>query len=268
MSYYFKKELALIALGAFFILPPSASANDDFLTREMSDQQKEKQYVIDVGVAVFANPKYDGASDYDFTVDPLLGISRMYLPIFGQIDDDGDELNTFFLYPSFNFIDGRKPSDDDSLANTRKVNWAGEIGLGTGFRSGWFRAFTEFRKGFNGHTGWVGRAGIDIVGDVREDLTLSIGPRVDYADSEYMSTYFNTLGTDTSAGFDADAGFKSVGLVGRASYHMTNDMSWHLQVGYDRLLGDAKDSPVSENDDMFKVGVGATYRFDFNVFDQ
>ena len=45
-------------------------------------------------------------------------------------------------------------------------------------------------------------------------------------------------------------------------------MRLHIRGGYDRLVGDAADSPIAEagSKDQFSIGVGVSYRFAFDVF--
>lgn len=256
------RYIAGFALAAF---ATQAMAEDRFIPDDLNKEQAQKQFVLDIGVAGFVNPKYDGSDEYIIYPLPLIAFSRFYLPGFGQIKngtfDDGA-----FIYPSFGFVGERNPSDASVLEGTRRVPWAGEIGLGGGFQRDWFRAFVEVRHGFNGHRGWVGRAGIDVISELTEDITFVFGPRVDAADTSYMETYFSSPAGSAGGEFDASGGFKSVGGVIRASYAMTDNIGLHLQGGYDRLINDAGDSPISQNDNMWSVGFGATYRFAWDLF--
>ncbi|MFS8183394.1 Outer membrane scaffolding protein for murein synthesis, MipA/OmpV family [Pseudovibrio denitrificans] len=241
-----------------------ALAEDNFTPGDLTDEQASKRYVMDIGVAGFVNPKYDGADEYIIYPLPLIAFSRFYLPGFGQVKEG--ETQGVFIYPSFGFVGERNPSDSRSLDGTSRVPWAGEIGLGGGFRHDWFRAFIEVRHGFNGHRGFVGRAGIDVITEVTDRLTFVFGPRVDAADGSYMNTYFSVPAGGPSGPYTAEGGFKSVGGVVRASYALTDTIGLHLQGGYDRLIGEAADSPITQNDNMWSVGFGATYRFAWDMF--
>ncbi|KZL17286.1 MltA-interacting protein MipA [Pseudovibrio axinellae] len=257
-------SLRILAGLALASVSSQALAEDNFTPGDLTEEQASKRYVVDIGVAGFVNPKYDGADEYIIYPLPLIGFSRFYLPGFGQVKEG--ETEGIFIYPSFGFVGERKPSDDESLADTTRVPWAGELGLGAGFRKDWFRAFIEVRHGFNGHRGFVGRGGIDLIMPVTDRLTFVIGPRVDMANGSYMNTYFSVAGGGASGPYNADGGFKSVGGVARASYALTDAIGLHLQGGYDRLIGDAADSPITQNDNMWSVGFGATYRFAWDMF--
>lgn len=259
----FAKAAVCSALLVGGIAPGFAA--DDILVGDLTPTEARKQFVVDVGLAGVVTPKYDGSDDYIVYPLPLIAFSRFYLPGFGQVKDG--ESQGIFFYPSFSYVGERKPTDDPKLAGTQKVEWAGEVGLGGGYQYDWFRAFAEVRHGFNGHTGIVGRAGIDFLFQPLDRLKIAVGPRVDFADSDYMETYFGSPAGSAVGAYSADGGFKSVGAIARASFAATDDVSLHLQGGWDRLVGDAADSPISLDDDQFTVAIGAAYRYDFNLFD-
>ncbi|MTI18314.1 MipA/OmpV family protein [Rhodobacteraceae bacterium RKSG542] len=257
MKLISRSFMALVGACAF---GGTALAEGRFLSDGLTEEEATKQYVVDVGIAGVVSPKYDGADDYIIYPFPIISFAKFYLPGIGEVKD-GVTKKGVFLYPSFGYVGGRSPNDDPKLAGTKKINWAGEVGLGAGFRYDWFRAFLEVRRGFNGYNGFVGRAGMDAIFEPHDRWTLSVGPRVDFADDNYFDTYFGMPGS-----FDPDGGFKSVGAVARVSFEATEDVSLHLQGGYDRLIGDAEDSPVTVSDDQFTAAFGVTYRFDFDLW--
>ncbi|SDR28678.1 MipA/OmpV family protein [Pseudovibrio sp. Tun.PSC04-5.I4] len=257
-AFRFLAGLALASVSSH------ALAEDSFTPDDLTEEQASKRYVVDIGVAGFVNPKYDGSDEYIIYPLPLIAFSRFYLPGFGQVKEGEDQ--GLFIYPSFGFVGERNPSDSADLAGTTRVPWAGEIGLGGGFSKDWFRAFIEVRHGFNGHRGFVGRAGIDVITEVTDKLTFVFGPRIDAADGSYMDTYFSVGAGTPSGPYQAEGGFKSFGAVVRASYALNPKVGLHLQGGYDRLIGDAANSPITQSDNMWSVGLGATYRFAWDMF--
>ncbi|GAA0785847.1 MipA/OmpV family protein [Roseibium denhamense] len=240
---------------------------------ELSAQDAQKQFVIDLGVGAIAKPRYEASDSYLVYPFPIISVGRFYLPGLGQVVD-GRRRSGIFFYPAFNFIGERKASDSTDLTGTRTVDWALELGLGGGFRTDHFRAFAELRQGINGHTGQVGQLGLDGIIYPAEKWEVSFGPRADFASGEYMDTYFGVTASEAAnsggrlSRFDPSAGFKSVGLSARASYDWNDDVRLHIQGGYDRLIGDAADSPIAKvgSEDQFSIGVGLSYRFAFDVF--
>ncbi|PVB61270.1 MipA/OmpV family protein [Labrenzia sp. 011] len=240
---------------------------------QVSSQDASKQFVIDLGIGAIAKPRYEAADSYLVYPFPIIAVGRFYVPGLGQVVD-GRRKSGVFFYPSFNYIGERKASDSSDLTGTKTVDWALELGLGGGFRTNHFRAFAELRQGINGHTGQVGMVGLDGIIYPSEKWEVSFGPRADFASEDYMDTYFGVSASEAAnsggrlTAYSPSAGFKSLGLAARASYDWNDDVRLHLQGGYDRLVGDAADSPIAEggSKDQFSLGVGVSYRFAFDLF--
>ncbi|WP_417680874.1 MipA/OmpV family protein [Roseibium sp.] len=267
MTTHFARCLLGATALAALIVP--AQAQDAYPAAE----KPVRQYVMDLGIGGMVQPRYEGADSYLIYPFPIISVSNFYFPGLGQIAD-GKKRSGFFVYPSFNFIGERSASDSADLTGTKTVNWALELGLGGGFRTDHFRAFAELRQGINGHHGQVGQLGADAIFFPMDKVEWSIGPRTSFATGDYMDTYFGVTAAEAAASggrltaYDPDAGFKSVGLATRISYNVTDDVRLHLQGGYDRLVGDAADSPITKAGDknQFSIGLGATYRFSFDLF--
>lgn len=233
-----------------------------------------RQFVLDLGIGGSVQPKYDGADNYLLYPFPIISVGRFYVPGLGQVVDGATTKRGFFFFPSFNYIGERKASDDPDLTGTNSINWALELGVGIGYRHDWLRGFVELRQGINGHHGQVGQFGLDIITNPVERVEFSFGPRVAFASEDYMDRYFGVSTTEAVASggaltpYDPSGGFKSVGIAARASYAWTDTVSLHLQGRWDRLIGDAADSPIVNkgSEDQFSAGVGISYRFSFDVF--
>jgi outer membrane scaffolding protein for murein synthesis (MipA/OmpV family) len=267
-------KTSLLAAATVLVMGAGANAQDS-LTPPDDMPLPKRQYVVDLGVGALVQPKYEGADKLMVTPMPIVSFARFYFPGFGQVSDGEIKKRGFFFYPSFNYIGERKASDSAHLTGTNKVDWALELGAGAGFRYDWFRAFVEVRQGINGHSGQVGRLGADVIVNPMERLQLSLGPRADFASGDYMRTYFGVSAAEAAApgsilsAYRPSGGFKTVGLLGRASYAVTNETSLHLQAGWDRYVGDAAKSPIVKtgDKDRFTIGAGVTYRFSFDLFD-
>ncbi|WP_430514114.1 MipA/OmpV family protein [Pannonibacter phragmitetus] len=265
------RKLTLIALTSALAGAALPAAAQDY-SYGSSGAGSGHQYVLDLGVGALVKPRYDGADSYLVSPVPLIFVSRFYLPILGQVAD-GQARTGIYFYPSFNFIGERKPSDAAELNGTRKVNWALEAGLGAGFQGEAFRVFGELRQGFNGHTGQTGQIGADLIMKPMPKLELSAGPRLGFASSDYMDTYFSVSQSEAQASglnqFRASGGFKSIGVASRASYDLTEQVKLHVEGSYDRLIGDAARSPIVRNRgsrNQYAIGTGVTYRFSFDAF--
>jgi outer membrane scaffolding protein for murein synthesis (MipA/OmpV family) len=267
---YMKKLLSRIALALSLSAASTAALAQ---SGEITGQDANRQFVIDLGIGAIAKPRYEAADSYLIYPLPIISVGRFYLPGLGQVVD-GRRKSGVFFYPAFNFLGERKASDSNDLTGTRTVDWALELGLGGGLRGEHWRAFAELRQGFNGHHGQVGQLGLDGIVYPTEKWEVSFGPRADFASEDYMDTYFGVTSSEAAnsggrlTAYNPGAGFKSVGLAARASYDWNEDVRLHIQGGYDRLIGDAADSPIARggSKDQFSLGLGVSYRFAFDVF--
>jgi outer membrane protein len=177
-----------------------------------------------------------------------------------------------FIYPSLNIIGERKPSYDNSLKGTKDIDWAFEAGIGGGFRYDWFRAYATIRQGFNGYSGQTGELGADVIVPMGERFEVSFGPRASWGSDGYMSTYFGVTEKEASRGiltaYKADAGFKTVGAAAQINYWVDNRTRLQLKGSWNRLIGEAGDSPIVKYGDanQWMVGVGISRKFSFNLF--
>jgi len=224
---------------------------------------------FELGAGGQVAPRYEGASDYLFSPFPTFRLQRLTLPNGFQIGG-GDGMGLSF-YPSFGFRGARKAADSPALAGLDDVDTALELGAGVAYTTARAKLFGEVRRGFGGHEGYVGEIGADFFMYPADRLSLSVGPRVSFADAEYMNTYFGVSGAEANASglsaFDAGAGIKSVGAEAGARYEIAADWAIEGTAAYSRLTGDAASSPVtgvgSRNQFSFRLGAVRKFRFDF-----
>ncbi|MDQ0316110.1 MipA/OmpV family protein [Amorphus orientalis] len=263
-----RKITCAIAAVSLFCAGGAASADDDKLTAE---QAGTRDIVVDLGVGAQVQPKFASSDDYIVLPYPLIAISYLRLPVFGELVSA--PTRAFSIYPSINFVGSRSSSDASYLTGMDDVDFAFEFGPGVAYRYGMFRGFANLRYGFTGHNGFVGEAGVDLVLNPMERVQLSLGPRVGFANDEYVQTYFGVSAAEATrsqfAAYDPSGGFTDVGVGGRITYDWTEKTKLHLQADYTRYIGDVADSPVVEagSEDQFYVGIGITYRFGLDLFD-
>lgn len=214
-------------------------------------------------------PRYEGASDYLFSPYPTFRLKRLTFSNGFQIGGgDGMGLS---LYPSFAYRGARKAADTPALTGLADVDRTVELGLGAAYATPGFKVFGEVRKGIGGHDGYVGEIGVDMVSHPSASLTLSAGPRASFASGDYMQTYFGVTAAESIASglpqYNARAGFKSVGVEASARYDVTTNWAVESSAGYNRLIGDAADSPVtgvgSRNQFNARLGLVRRFRLDF-----
>lgn len=251
----------------------AAAAQDPSLPGSSDVAVATSQFVIDLGLGASTGPRYDGSDEYLVQPVPILGFSRIRLPGLGQFGGASPRRG-FFVFPTFDYIGERKASDDRDLRGTQDIDWALALGLGAGYRYDWFRAFAQVDYGFNGYSGFRGQIGADVIAEPADRWSMSLGPRVSFAGGDYMDTYFGVSASEAAdsdgrlTAFEADGGLRAVGVSGLASYALTDQLFLLMNARYDRLVGDAADSPVVTvgDEDQYTLGLGLSYRFAFDVF--
>ncbi len=98
--------------------------------------------------------------------------------------------------------------------------------------------------------------------------TLTITGRTQWADADYMQSYFGVSASQAARSgnrrFDANSGFADAGLEARLNYALTDHWMLFGSFGYSRLLGDAADSPLVDGEgsaNQFRATTGVAYRF-------
>jgi MipA family protein len=257
-------KTALGAAAALMIAAmPSAQAEDN----------STDQYVLDLGMGLMAKPRYPGSDEVIAVPFPIISVGKFFIPGIGQVIDEDERIKRLSIYPSFNFNGRRESSDSNELEGLDDVDWALEVGLGMAYRHDWIRGFVEVRQGFNGYSGQVADFGIDFIANPTEDFQLMVGPRAGWGSDGYMDTYFGITASEEvdsalyDKSYDAEAGFNTVGVASTASYDLTDDVTFHLRGGWDRLIGDAADSPIVKegSTNQFYGGAGISYEFGFSL---
>lgn len=127
---------------------------------------------------------------------------------------------------------------------------------------------TEVRKGLGGHKGWVFNLGGDYIARDRDRWLFSIGPRLTFADNRYARSYFSVDSAAASAGglpvYEAKGGLQAAGVNLGFVRQFTPRWGVYSYVKYDRLVGDAGDSPIVRrlgSRDQFSGGLALSYTF-------
>jgi len=230
-------------------------------------------YIVTVGAGAQAYPKFPGAEDLGIFPMPIVGFRRAGRPVPLEAPDEGfgfgllSEDSPVNIGPAINFQ--RRRREEDVGAAVGNVGWTLEAGgfvetlLGENFR---LRA--EARKGFGGHDGLLADFGADLFVRGSGDTLFSIGPRVRWADNNYMDAYYGvtpvvSAGTGLAA-YDPGSGIHAVGGTAGMRIDLGGGLALQGYARYDRLMNDAADSPIvasfgSRN--QFGGGLGLSYSF-------
>ncbi|HWT12360.1 MAG TPA: MipA/OmpV family protein [Allosphingosinicella sp.] len=236
--------------------------------------QEEGGWIVTIGGGAQAFPEYPGADELDILPMPIVNLRRQGSPLpfeapdegwgFGLLGDD----SVFDFGPAVQFQGKRR--EEDVGADVGDVGLTVEAGaFAQVFVSPNFRLRAEGRKGIGGHEGWVGDLAADFVLRDRDTYVFSIGPRARLSDDDYQNAYFGISPTVAAAtglpAFDADGGFHAVGVMAGLTYMLGGNWGVQAFAGYDRLVGDAADSPIVRrfgSRGQFSAGLGLFYSFD------
>ena len=229
-------------------------------------------YTITVGGGAQTYPKYPGSDNYGINPLPIFGWRRQGTPMPFEAPDDGIGLGLLGRDSAFNFGPAirlqNKREEDDVGAPVGDVGFTVEVGgFVEVFPSDQFRIRAELRQGLGGHKGLTGDLGADFIIRDENSYIFSIGPRARWADDDYHDAYFGVPLAIPASGlpaYDPNGGFYAFGAV--AGLTVKLGRNWGLQgyVGYDRLVGDAADSPIVRafgSRDQFSAGAGLFLEF-------
>ncbi|MGO9392133.1 MipA/OmpV family protein [Rhodoblastus sp.] len=233
-------------------------------------------WIVTVSGMPSVAPQYPGAKMYSIYGAGGISIRRADQPERFSTPDDGFSLTLYenswlHVGPVARYLNDRP--HERELAGLAYVDPAIELG---GFVEvtpyNWFRGRLEVRQAVTGYDGLVAT----LSGDVWHrwgDLTLSIGPRLNFGNNKFAESYFSVTPQQSAINlanggaltpYNATGGLTSAGLAVAARY----DYSEHWRVtaigGYQALTGSVANSSITEHTgstNQFTVGIEIAYRF-------
>jgi len=237
-----------------------------------NEAQPKEPLRVRVGAGAQIVPTFPGSRDTHVTPFPDFAIARGSKEFVFEAPDEPFGFTIVHaggieVGPSITFQGKRRRIDTG--ASMDEVGFSLEAG---GFVQFWLaprvRLRVEGRRGLSGHRAWVGSAGADYVVRDGDKYVFSIGPRVNLSDSKYQAAYFGVnAGEALRTGlpvYRPKGGVHSVGAIAGANYALAGRWGLVGYVRYDRLVGDAADSPFIASygsRDQTSGGVGLTYTF-------
>ena len=231
-----------------------------------------------IAIAVGVAPDYLGSDDYQFVAGPSGRVEysdHRYLKLQAtQITANLLPHEYLRLGPAANYRFGRSSVDDTAVDAMQDVEDAFELGAFAGleftnkvnprYR---FSVNLDFLHDVSGeYDGFVSTLNTSYWMPLARALTLSLGAGIGYGSSDYMDDFFSVDQADAARSglntFTADSGVRDVKASAMLLWHLGR--TWHLGLGvqYQRLLGDAEDSPVVDvrgSQDQFLAGIGLAY---------
>jgi outer membrane protein len=269
---------------ALLLAPAAAAAADPVVTLPAPPFEVpflpsvSGSWTVSVGAGAEYKPDFEGARRSMLSPVPIFSIRRAGSAeqFRGPRDSASIALLDFGNLragPAGKFVAARKANNFAELNGLGDVNAAVEIGgFVEYFPVDWLRTRAEVRQGFGGHHGVVADFSADVILPVMQGLTLSAGPRFTLESAQAVAPYFGINAIQAMATglpvFNARGGAHSVGAGAQVSYRFNPQWEVHSYVEYQRLLGDAANSPlvlVRGSPNQTTVGIGASYSFDIKI---
>jgi len=228
---------------------------------------------IAVGLGAGLTPDYEGSEDYEAVPIPYVNVKWANHMSINWLGNKA-KVN---LIPSpiwrggvvGEYIPERDDVDNDRVDNLEDVDTSVMLGGFLGFQYGnWSADIEAMADAADGNDGAIVRLNGGYRIPIDQIWSLSLGVFTTWADDDYMQSYFEIDAADSARSglstFNADSGFKDVGLNLVASYKPWEHWGFMGLVSYKRLLGDAEDSPVVDDEgdaNQFSGGVLVFYKF-------
>lgn len=234
--------------------------------------QEKEDIRLRVGLGAQIRPEYLGSDGTEFAPLWDVAVARGSNQFDFEAPDDSFDIklyskNGFSFGPAANIAPGRDRSDVG--ARVEKLSTTVEVGGFVQYEvSDSIRLRTEVRQGIGGHDGLVASIGADHLWRQGDDYVFSVGPRLLLSDGNYQRAWFgvdsNSAVTSGLPEYRPDAGIHAVGATSAAFYQLSPRWGLFGFGRYERLVGDAADSPIVRelgSRNQFSAGAGLTYSF-------
>ncbi len=244
-----------------------------------------------VGVAIGAVPEFQGSDDLSAVGLPLVDIRQEdFMFISGASVNPNDGYGSIGWYalnfayaqrgkrlfglsvgPMIRVGVGRDEHDNSALDGLGDIDDSAGSGVFVEARAGSWTADISSTSQDAGDEGDGLLVAVRSRYSVQISERFSIAPAVvaSWGDEDYMQGFYGVSNAQASRSgltrFNAQSGFKDVGIQVGATYSLSEKFLINGQIGYQRLLGDAADSPIVDRKDgsrdQFSALFGIAYKF-------
>lgn len=225
-----------------------------------------------IGLGVSAIPVYEGSGEYRAIPLPMIHYEsdhffispRAGLPAMGLKLNLGSDLSTgVFVGMAL----GRDAADADLTKGLDDIDDYGTYGAFIEWAPGDLSVIAAYRQAAESGYGATLDLRVTYVAWHDERNRFSIGANTQWADSDYMDTWFSVSPSQAArseAGlspYSAGSGFKSVSVFGTWAHSFNDRWAVVSTLGVNALAGDAHNSPLTDSDANVFANVGLTYAF-------
>lgn len=265
----------LVAAGCLAWSAPAAAQSDGSSGGRPSAERSD--WSITLGAGALYRPDYEGSDNYEVWPLPFAAITyrdTLFLrgPSVGanllNWQPEGSQ-GKLQAGPLLRYQFGRDDNDNGALDGMGDVDDGLDLGGFITYSLGpWSAGLTALHDVTGAHDGMTAKASVGYAHVISERMRLRSEISTTWASGNYMDSFFGVSQRQSARSgwreYEADSGFKDVGLVVDLSYAITREVGITGRLGYDRLLGDAADSPLVDDAgsaNQFSGGAFVTYRF-------
>lgn len=234
-------------------------------------------WVVTLGAYGVAEPEFLGSKDYTFSGRPIIDIHAAGAREWLTLPNDAFSL-TLFQTGNFragaagDYLNNRTHNDDPAaMRGLNDIDYTLELGaFAEYYPVPFLRTRVELLQGVTGADGFAANLMADYVYSPGPRWLFTVGPRLQIVDGQYQSAFFSVDAAERIPSglpvYHAAGGINSAGADATARYSLTERFQIRAFGEWDRLLGDAADSPIVKergSADQFEVGLGAAYKFNY-----
>lgn len=225
-----------------------------------------------IGLGVGAIPVYEGSSQYRALPLPLINYHagnffitpRMGLPAMGLKTSLATDLDAgVFLGLGL----GRDADDADRTKGLDDIDFHAAYGAYVEWRPGRYSLGAGYKQAARSGYGGTLQLRASYAAIMTEQHVVQVGVSTEWANHDAMQTWFGVTSSQAARSreglstYSPSSGFKSAALYTTWIYRIDPSWSTVSTVGVSTLLGDARDSPLTERKSNMFGSVGLMYRF-------
>lgn len=211
-------------------------------------------------------PEYPGADEYEVSPLPHVDIvwkDRVFLNEGRGLGVYALKGQTYSLGASIAYHGGR--DDDDRLRGMGEIDATAQARVFGQIQLGRLSLGTTFARDLGEGEGSTLEFNASTPFALGQRWTLKPGIKATFADDDYMESWFGVSAPQAAASglgrYRPDGGLMSAGVFLNTSYQLTQRWTVSSSLKLEKLMGDAADSPVVEQELQPSLGVTVGYRF-------
>jgi len=264
----YRNFFIVLLLGLTFILFKGTSIAAPLQGQDQHYGQGE-DWSIRIGALGIYKPAYEGSDDYELRGFPLIDITwrdTYFLNAQRGLGAYVWNRNDLKLGLAINYTFGRDEDDSSDLKGLGDIDGGATANVLFKWAIEDFALDARYEEQITGQdTGFQVHLGLGYDLRIAEKTNLKPSIKTTYASSDYMEEYFSVSPSQSARSgilvYDADSGFKSLGFQIMVIYRLDQHWGIHASAGYDRLIGEAADSPVVKDENQYRVSMGLSHEF-------